>query len=311
MIKRIIARIAALAETRIKTYGGFKIARLICPGESVHPLVTEYFKSGIPGSPLDLFDYRLCSRRELRSINEKWMPGAVSGGHGLVLIGSTPCGDLLALEVRNSAVHVLSHEMLWARDFTSRGAISRSRILKTAIRRFSDIRTFLNDWERSTRAIVDEQRRFAEASRRDPNAVDADGWAPLHHAVFYGEEMKVRSLLNRGADVDLDDKKGDTPIYCGSHLGKMSIARLLIRAGTDVNHRNHHRETPLMHAVYCSNLPFVKLLLKMGADVSARDDVNRRAIDWICPVHGTMQMKRVLRNAMRKSPSRVLDRRAK
>lgn len=299
MIKPVIVRLAALAGTRVRSYGRCEIIRLLPPGKSIHPLVAEYFRSAIPGSPVELFDYRLCSRRELRSTNEKLIPGGFESG--LILIGSTPCGDQLAIDVRSGAVHVLSHELLWASGRAAGGPLTRSQIMKAAIARFAGLPVFLCDWERRARAHVEEQRAFARTSRRDPNARDAQGWTPLHHAALFGEEKKARTLLARGANVQVEDRQGETPLFYACKIGSVPVARLLLSAGAEVDHRNHEHVTPLMWAVHFSNLSCIKLLLKAGADPDARDNAKQRAIDRICPVHGTARIRQTLRTAMRKA----------
>ena len=305
MIKSIITRLSVLAETRIGACGRCDITEFVAQGAAVHPQVAEYFKSAIPGSPLDLFDYRLCSKRELKQVNTNLMPKGSKNDCGLILIGSTPCGDLLAIEIRNAVVYVLSHELLWTPRSKSSPPMNRSRILKTAVARFANLSEFLNEWERLARAIVAEKQRFAKASRRDPNVKDDSGFTPLHYATHFGEERKVQSLLKRGANVELEDDAGETPLFHACMIGSIPIARLLISAGAEINHRSRKHRTPLMSAVSHSRLGCIKLLLRNGADVFARDEDKQRAIDQICPVHGTPQIRRTLKDAMQQQVRRA------
>lgn len=46
----------------------------------------------------------------------------------------------------------------------------------------------------------------------DPNAADKEGWTPLHVAAWKGYLCHVDMLLERGADVTLENKQGLTAV---------------------------------------------------------------------------------------------------
>lgn len=47
----------------------------------------------------------------------------------------------------------------------------------------------------------------------DPNAADLSGASPLHYAVMKLQENNMRALISLGADVNMQDKRGDSPLH--------------------------------------------------------------------------------------------------
>ena len=48
--------------------------------------------------------------------------------------------------------------------------------------------------------------------KADINAIDQDGWTPLHFAAQRGKKDIVELLLSKGSDAQIKNKKGETPI---------------------------------------------------------------------------------------------------
>jgi ankyrin repeat protein len=74
-------------------------------------------------------------------------------------------------------------------------------------------------------------------SLRDRGAnVNAENWekkTPLHLAAFYGRTGAARLLIGRGAQVDAEDVDKWTPLHLAAATGHTEIARLLILNGAD------------------------------------------------------------------------------
>ena len=87
-------------------------------------------------------------------------------------------------------------------------------------------------------------------------AVEVDraegGWPPL---VFQargdrgGNVQRVRDLLDRGADVNVRNHKGQTALHCAAKAGFEPIVALLLERGADVNAKDHKGATPLATAL--------------------------------------------------------------
>ncbi|KAH8982511.1 ankyrin repeat-containing domain protein [Lactarius akahatsu] len=93
--------------------------------------------------------------------------------------------------------------------------------------------------------------------------------------------MSVRMLVDHGADVNANDKRGQTPFHrvsqseSYSDKGRLEVAQLLVELGADVNERDEDDETPLHMASYCPELRFVRMLVEYGAEVNAKDKRGR------------------------------------
>jgi ankyrin repeat protein len=110
--------------------------------------------------------------------------------------------------------------------------------------------------------------RFAADSvsrkKKDGNYAEAQKeWADVE------EMMKtVKLLLDRGADVNVRDRFGDTPLGQATICGYKELVALLLAKGADANAVSNDGTTPLMDAVWSDNCPaeVLTLLLDHGAD---------------------------------------------
>jgi ankyrin repeat protein len=133
----------------------------------------------------------------------------------------------------------------------------------------------------------------------DINARNAGGQTPLHKVssnsilqfqeemhpmlqVHYGPARNLAQvMLERGADVNAQDKDQATPLHSASYMVRLRTARVLIDHGANIHAENVRGQTPLhivsqgvyRHCFTFSESPqaIVRLLLSRGADVNARD----------------------------------------
>ncbi|XP_057234649.1 ankyrin repeat and SOCS box protein 1 [Malurus melanocephalus] len=112
-------------------------------------------------------------------------------------------------------------------------------------------------------------------SRINEKSVWCCGWlpcTPLRIAATAGHGPCVDFLLQKGAEIDLVDVKGQTALYVAVVNGHLECARILLEAGADPNGSRHHRSTPVYHAARVGRADILRELIRYGADV----DVNQQ-----------------------------------
>ncbi|XP_044287972.1 ankyrin repeat and SOCS box protein 1 isoform X1 [Varanus komodoensis] len=99
------------------------------------------------------------------------------------------------------------------------------------------------------------------------------GWlpcTPLRIAATAGHGDCVEFLIQKGAEIDLVDVKGQTALYVAVVHGHLECTQILLEAGADPNGSRHHRSTPIYHAARVGRADILRELIRYGADV----DVN-------------------------------------
>ena len=110
------------------------------------------------------------------------------------------------------------------------------------------------------------------------NVQDKKGRTPLHEALTELDDSfpdyfvdAVRFSLDHGADVDVGDGNGSTPLHVISQYGNVKAARLLLEHGARVDAQDNRHSTPLHVASRCGNTEVAYLLLEHGANIIARN----------------------------------------
>lgn len=86
----------------------------------------------------------------------------------------------------------------------------------------------------------------------------------LHLTVIFQNYEMIKLLLEKGANVNIQNKFGGTPLM---HCHSNKILKLLIKYGADVNHVSKTNVTALYLACLDRDLEKIKILLKYGANL--------------------------------------------
>ena len=86
-------------------------------------------------------------------------------------------------------------------------------------------------------------------------------------------------LLERGADVNAQDKGGLIPLHNASSYGHLDIAALLIKYNTVVNATDKWGFTPLHEAAQKGRTQLCALLLAHGADTFLKNQEGQTPVD--------------------------------
>jgi len=96
----------------------------------------------------------------------------------------------------------------------------------------------------------------------DINQADDSGMTPLHAAAINNNVKAVEILLSANAEVDIEDKFGNTPLAQAVFSCKEDIAvvKLLFERGANPSHSNINGSSPISFAIKTKKKPVVDLL---------------------------------------------------
>ncbi len=112
----------------------------------------------------------------------------------------------------------------------------------------------------------------------DVNAQDKDGQTPLIWAFRNNNIDLVKTLIAAGADVNAQDKDGQTPLIWASLNRDNNLAKTLVEAGADVNAANKNGKTPLSLVIRMeekNQIDAMQKLLNLCANPNDADELNQ------------------------------------
>jgi ankyrin repeat protein len=126
----------------------------------------------------------------------------------------------------------------------------------------------------------------------------------LHKAVRQRDKNTVKTLLDRGANPNAMNDRGETPLHIAIEAEQKDVIKMLLEFGADVNtkmeikFKNHSDSDGLVHIIRdelaggllqwsplhlatCYGQDIVALLIVKGADVNIQDRIGRTPLHWI------------------------------
>jgi len=139
--------------------------------------------------------------------------------------------------------------------------------------------------ERATLADAVEQHDQARVRTLlergvDVNAAQIDGTTALHWAAYHNDAETAAVLVRAGAHVNAVNRYGLPPLSVACENGSGSVVKLLLAAGADPNATMKSGETVLMMAARSGSLEAVSALLARGARHDARERRGQTALMW-------------------------------
>lgn len=117
---------------------------------------------------------------------------------------------------------------------------------------------------------------------RNVDAVDSEGLTDLYKAVRDNNIGKVRTLLNKGADVNISSRRGNTPLHQASVKGYLPIVLELLIKNPNVNRVNQNGDTPLHFASETGRLEIIDKLVDAGANVNIQNMSSTTPLHFAC-----------------------------
>jgi len=99
------------------------------------------------------------------------------------------------------------------------------------------------------------------------------GNGALHILTSHPNSLFFQFLLQRGADANMRDGKGNTPLVLATMAGREDLAQLLLTYKANPNLGNAGGQTPLILAVTNRDVALTRLLLANGADPDQTDNL--------------------------------------
>ena len=140
--------------------------------------------------------------------------------------------------------------------------------------------------------ILKERPDIADATRQpfldwaklvlagDINAsINQDGFdgTALHHAARTGQTAVAWALIKKGANLEVQDKRGKTPLHWSASCGQTETAVMLIENGAKLEAQIYDtEETPLNEAAYSGKTQTVLALIRKGANLEAQENYMSR-----------------------------------
>lgn len=137
-----------------------------------------------------------------------------------------------------------------------------------------------------TQEMKDLLNEIGSLSNKEQNMdMDIDhqdewGKTQLHRAVWHRDSETVRILINKGANLNIQDQSNNaTPLYIAVNSGDLEIVKLLLNAKADVNIQNTTDHRSSLHEAVCkNNIEIVKLLISANANVNTLDQYGNTAL---------------------------------
>lgn len=91
--------------------------------------------------------------------------------------------------------------------------------------------------------------KYLADAKANFNAIDPNGYCPIHLAVLLQVSAIVKILLQGGSDPNLEDKDGSNPLVYAVYQNNEEILKMLIEAGS-LNVECIFTKTPLQYAIF-------------------------------------------------------------
>jgi len=124
---------------------------------------------------------------------------------------------------------------------------------------------------------------------------------PLHYAVRIESLGMLKTLINNGADVTIEDADKNTPFHIAAKYTLHSLKTLLSLKQDQVNIRNSKGDTPLTIAAQENKIEQLRVLIDAGADVNAMSSDGRTPLD----LAQDFRIRRILCNAGAKTSEEI------
>jgi len=113
----------------------------------------------------------------------------------------------------------------------------------------------------------------------DPNVQNFNGDTPLHLASLNGNNSMVAFLIENGANVNAKNLEGSSPLHLAVSAGHLEIVSYLATHGAFINPQDDEGDSPLHYAVREPIPELIQLLINSGAEVDVVNEDQESPLD--------------------------------
>jgi len=138
---------------------------------------------------------------------------------------------------------------------------------------------------------------------------DSSDNTPLLHAARYGHNDILQLLIDKNANLNLQNANGETALLVVLTMGfpqTQKILKSLIEKGADINLQSNHSITPLIMAAALGDKDLVEILLEKGADINHQTINGNTALMEAINHHGRTDTKDTVKLLLSKGANATL-----
>ncbi|GJM23853.1 MAG: hypothetical protein DHS20C16_02680 [Phycisphaerae bacterium] len=161
--------------------------------------------------------------------------------------------------------------------------------------RIAEARDALDIFEAAAIGQLQTVRNLFQNDAEVLNGYSADGFTPLHLAVFFGRIEVARYILAHGGDVEASARNDSRvrPLHSAAATRDERMVRVMLSAGANPDAKQTGGHTALHSAAIHGNVPMTIALLASGADPAIQNDEGKSAID-LTPRENQVAIKSIL-----------------
>lgn len=109
---------------------------------------------------------------------------------------------------------------------------------------------------------------------------DRNGQSAIHYSILNDKEDITDVLIHAGAPLNVQNNDGETPIFIATRQGDLFTVKKLLKYGANPNVCNLEEASPLHVAVANNRKDIAAALLSAGAHINARDAAEETPLHW-------------------------------
>ena len=127
-------------------------------------------------------------------------------------------------------------------------------------------------------------------------STDGSGNTVLHYAAEWQYQKAIKSLLEKGADINARNANGETCLFSAVKTNNPQIINILVNGGASINDRDNLGSTALHCAVRWDAIESIKTLISLGVNINAQNSSGKSPLAEAVLAGKTEASKFLLKN---------------